>query len=188
MRAAETHVMIDLETLGTKPGSIILSFAAVPFYIDQPWDSFYERIDYVSCEKAGFTKDRATLEWWSKQATDIREEAFSGTTPIETALNNFISYLSHLPGDVCIWGNGSDFDNVLLSTAYNQLGLVTPWKYYNNRCYRTLKNIFPFIPTPPPNAEKHSAIADAKWQAKHATSIFNYIRNIHNASSLRVLP
>jgi exodeoxyribonuclease VIII len=187
MKVSETHVMVDLETLGTKPGSIILSFAAVPFYIDQPWDSFYERIDYGSSEKAGFTKDRSTLEWWSKQASDIREEAFSGTTPIEAALHSFTDYLSALPGDVCIWGNGSDFDNALLSYAYIQLGIPIPWKYYNNRCYRTLKNIFQFIPAPPENPEKHSALADARWQAKHATSIFNYIRNIQHASSLRVL-
>ena len=30
------HIMIDIETLGTKPGSIILSIAAVKFDIDPP--------------------------------------------------------------------------------------------------------------------------------------------------------
>lgn len=66
------HIMIDLETMGTRPGSAILSIGACSF--DPNWlggsDSdhepgearrtFYQNITLASCLDAGLTIDAAT--------------------------------------------------------------------------------------------------------------------------------
>lgn len=61
------HVMVDLETLGTKPGSVILSIGAVTFDLDgsgRDGRTFYQRVNIQSCLDAGMTVDGDTVEWW----------------------------------------------------------------------------------------------------------------------------
>lgn len=169
------NLMIDLETLGTRPGSVILSIAAVPVDSPAPVEYFYRRIDKVSCIDAGLQVDAATVEWWSKQADDVREEAFSGRERLCSVLTDFSAYCASLPSEPIIWGNGADFDNPLLAEAYKHCGLKQPWKYHNSRCYRTLKSLYPNIPFLKPQ-RAHSALEDAKAQAVHLQMIFNYIR------------
>ena len=36
--------------------------------------------------------------------------------------------------DICVWGNGSDFDNKILSSLYADAGISSFWKYSGNRC------------------------------------------------------
>ena len=66
---------------------------------------------------------------------------------------------------VCgMWGNGAAFDNVLLSNAYRKLEMNQPWKFWNDRCYRTVKNIYKdveFIRS----GTHHNAVDDTESQA-----------------------
>ena len=45
--------MLDLETLGNKPGSVIVAIGAVKFGGGEIIDSFYERVDAESCVNLG---------------------------------------------------------------------------------------------------------------------------------------
>jgi exodeoxyribonuclease VIII len=36
-----------------------------------------------------------------------------------------------------LWGNGSDFDNVILGDAYEAAAMRRPWSYNKSRCFRT---------------------------------------------------
>ena len=40
----KTQIMLDLETLGTKPDSVIVSIGAVKFSPTEIYDSFYEHV------------------------------------------------------------------------------------------------------------------------------------------------
>lgn len=169
------NVMVDLETVGTSSYSGILAIGAIPFNCPQPLETFYEKASFQSLELAGFNIDKATLDWWSKQPQAARVEAFSGTKDIELVLHDFASYLSALKEttgcEIVLWGNGSDFDNALLTDAYDKFGIKLPWKYTNNRCFRTLKNLFSHIKHEFVGM-KHNALEDARNQAIHATKIF----------------
>lgn len=60
------HCMLDLETFGTKPGSVIRSIGAVMFDLDgRTGPEFYRNIDEESCVKAGLTYDPSTVSWWA---------------------------------------------------------------------------------------------------------------------------
>src|SRR5574343_1015953 len=67
-------VMVDLETLGTRPGSAILSIAAVEFDLSDYSlaREFYIEIDRHDSERAGFLIQEDTLAWWAKQSPEAQ--------------------------------------------------------------------------------------------------------------------
>ncbi len=170
-----TDVMLDLETCGTSAGCVILSIGACTFDLQH---EFYERISVLDSDSFGFTEDPGTMAWWDKQNPDMRDEAFSGTVGVVEALDRFSSWFRSLPAkEVFIWGNGADFDQPILKAYYEGMRTKLPWKPFNGRCYRTLKNLYPFIKGPSANASHHHALEDAKWQAVHAREILG--RHFH---------
>lgn len=171
------NIMLDMETLGTRPGSVILTLALVPFYVPAGESSLplYIKIDPESCKAYGLTTDAHTIKWWERQDPAVKQEAFSGKIDLPYALATVTEYLQQQGDSIYLWGNGSDFDNVLLQAAYEKCGMTVPWSHYNNRCYRTLKNIAKSVPSVPIAVGKHNALVDAKHQAAHAESIFEFL-------------
>jgi exodeoxyribonuclease VIII len=78
---------------------------------------------------------------------------------------------------VRVWGNGSDFDNAILACAYKAVEQPVPWQFWNNRCYRTIKNLFPSIKMIRGGVH-HNALDDAKSQARHAQLILERMKSI----------
>lgn len=171
------NVMVDLETTGVSPSAGILSIGAHTFHCNKSSIAFYSKVSVESNREEGREFDSATLAWWDKQSKEARDEAFSGTTPISLALSYFNSWLETLgsPSEIFVWGNGADLDNVIMIDAYKKLDIKPSWGTWNNRCYRTLKNLFPDISAGPFDGIKHSALADAIFQARHAERILTYI-------------
>ncbi len=173
-----SHIMLDLETLGTTPGSIILAIGACYFSpVDGLGREFYRVISRESCEKAGLVSEPATVDWWSKQSPEARRVLELTESPqayvLDHALRDFTSFVGKegSPDDTRIWGNGADFDNALIMYAYKTVGLPVPWKFWNNRCYRTMKSFAPNVPAPPRRGTHHNGLDDAKTQAEHAVKI-----------------
>jgi hypothetical protein len=180
------NVMLDLETLGTQPGSVVLSIGAVAFNEDDFAGgisaSFYTVISVEDSLRLGLTIDASTLRWWANQSRTTYLEALGGSTglaapvPVGAALLALNSWLEFNTGgeNVRMWGNGADFDLTLLLACYRKTGLAAPWKFYNHRCYRTLKNLYPSIPLE--RANNHNALDDARNQAEHAVAILRAMR------------
>lgn len=132
------NIIIDLETLGTKPGSAILSIGAYELETER---SFYKAIDLKSCFQSRLSVDADTIEWWMKQSDEARA-VFND--PNKVKLNVALLELSKWVNKVyapTIWGDGANFDCTLLEVAYRACALECPWHYTKVRCYRTLKNL-----------------------------------------------
>lgn len=170
-------VMIDVETLDTRPSTVILSIGAILFDIEQPavfGDSIHLHIDIDSCLNAGCTVSGSTLLWWLSQNDDARNALVQAQRiPLNTALLRLAAFI---PEDARVWGNGSAFDNVIVASAYNRMGIPLPWKYWNDMCYRTIKALNPQVPKPAFEGVKHDALADAKNQARHLQLIYDQVR------------
>lgn len=138
----QKHVMIDIETLGTRPGDVILSIGAVKFSLqDEITEKFHVTIDVESSKALGMRAQKSTLEWWSKQSEEARAAAFKGELKLENALTKLTMWMP--PTDFAVvWGNGANFDNNLLAAAYRIAKLDVPWHYWNDRCYRTISAMF----------------------------------------------
>jgi hypothetical protein len=178
------NIMIDLETLGTKPGSVVLSIGAVVFAEDcvHLGTPFYDVIRVESSLKAGLTIDASTLLWWSKQDRTVYQEALGtlSASPLADVLQRFNSWLEFntTPSSVKVWGNGADFDLTLLLACYRAVDLQAPWQFWNHRCYRTLKALGT-VTHPDVRAEKtnnHNALDDARNQAEHAVALLRAMR------------
>ena len=158
------HVMVDIETLGTRPGDIILSIGAVKFSQEKGLgEEFYVTIDPESCKAAGLRAQKSTLEWWGKQSEEARKAAFKGEFSLEVALTKLTMWMP--PFDTAlVWGNGANFDNALVAAAYRAVKHDVPWNYWNDRCYRTISSMFMKHKVERVGTG-HVALDDAKTQA-----------------------
>lgn len=168
------NIMVDLETLGTVPGCVILSIGAVEFsQAGLSGLQHYDEISTSSCTDAFLSISQSTKDWWSQReeaARSLLNRCASGGTDIRSALEGFASFVKTFGDDVCVWGNGADFDNAILAVAYDILGIPMPWKFWNNRCYRSLKALHPDIKLERVGTY-HNALDDARSQAEHAVRL-----------------
>lgn len=145
------HVMLDLETLGTRPGSVILSIGAAAFDPNGAGvsDTFHVAIDQTTAQQSGLRIEADTVLWWMDPARAGAREALLKLPrlSLRIALLEFDKWLGRLapPDARTIWGNGANFDNVLLRAAYEACWLTTPWTYRDDRCFRTLKKLAPHV-------------------------------------------
>lgn len=176
------NIMIDIETLGTSSNAAIISLGACVFdpikgIVEE---TFYEVIDPDSSLNAGGIMDLSTVKWWLEQSLEAQMIFRTAGNSIYVVLEAFTNWLnkirlSTMTNNLSIWGNGSDFDNVILANAYRRLGMPVPWSHKENRCYRTMYNLFPEIPFQREGIA-HNAIHDAFTQAKHLIKIFQLIK------------
>lgn len=170
-----TDVMIDLETMGQSPDAAIVAIGAVEFNREtcELGQEFYTTVELESSVRAGGVIDPSTVMWWLSQSADARAALTSGVgVQLPVALASFSGWLRMRDdlSKVRIWGNGADFDNVILANAYRRLALPAPWKFWNSRCYRTWKSENRHVPMERSGVH-HNALDDAISQAKHMLQV-----------------
>ena len=167
------HIMVDLETMGLKPNAAIISIGAVHFDSQNLHSEFYSNVSLKSCLDLGLTTDQSTVDWWHKQSVEARSAWQRDDAPgLMEALTQFTVWLRSIGNqkEICPWGNGADFDLVLLGSAHRALDVDPPWEFYNHHCFRTMKNMFQ-VANMPRQGTYHHALDDAKHQARHLQRI-----------------
>lgn len=170
------HVMVDLETLGTRAGCKIISIGAVIFSAAtgvSETQRFNSRINRYT-QPPTLWEDPETVAWWGRQSKEARDRVFSNPVPVPHMADVLYEFTEWLGRDAIVWGNGADFDNPILSAAYAALGKRQPWGNWNGRCYRTLKDLRPAIKLVRQGVH-HDALDDAISQAEHAVRILRAI-------------
>lgn len=138
------HVMLDLETFGTRPGSVIRSVGAVEFDLSgKTGETFYANIQHLSCVDAGLVTDPATVKWWSEQGKAAQDAFLSNQRPLTEVAMAFTTWFRKAGGE-CVWGQGANFDPPLWEAAVLAVGSPAPWKFWNVRDTRTVYDIFEF--------------------------------------------
>ena len=166
--------MVDLETLGNRPGCVILSIGAVAFGPDGLGDEFYIVLETEAQRSLGLHTEPGTEAWWAGQSAEARRVFTDPQVAFAEGLSEFKKYCRRVAPykTLRMWGNGSDFDNAILAVAHAKLEFSLPWQFWNSRCYRTLKNLGESVAYTPPEVA-HDALSDAKAQAAHAVAILN---------------
>lgn len=169
------NIVLDLETLSTEPNAAILQIGCcVPMFdrVHLPMNISPEMevtIAYEDAMKAdAFHKSKETMEWWETQNPEVRKIVFSGQDSYVTALDQIEFWMKSVKckgADIAVWGNGAEFDNVILSHCFSAMGYTQPWSFRNNRCFRTIKNLFPISQSINQSGLKHTALADARYEA-----------------------
>lgn len=165
------NCMIDIETLSTAPNAVVLSVGLVFF----TKNGILEKIYFVPEREPQIAKGRhvdlETLSWWMRQDNAARQ-VFGHSQEKFAALHNRIdAALKTMKTpwrDVLVWGNGANFDEVILGTFWEDMsGQKRPWHYSNVRCYRTFNAMTGCskLMTDDDAATHHNALDDAIWQA-----------------------
>lgn len=150
------HCMLDLETLGSTPGCVVLSIGAVIFdptagtvcslahananpIFPQNLRPLSVVVNLKSAVSAGLKIDPETLEWWMRQDRGARLATLGkpGESHILVhALTRFADWYRN-SGAQRIWCHGATFDVPVLGAAYAALGMDVPWEYRTVRDTRT---------------------------------------------------
>lgn len=175
-------IMLDIETLDTAQSAVVLSIGAVVFdpHSKELGEKFYVEFttDLDTQQRVGRTVSAATVTWWMQQGAAAKQ-IFADPSPegvrrVSTAqgLTEFASFVSRNGGkEAKLWGNGSDFDNVIVGSLFDSFGLAKPWSYSRNRCYRTMKRMFGEDVKVSRHGVHHNGLDDAITQAVHLQEI-----------------
>ena len=159
--------MIDLETLGTKPNSAILSIGAVYFDKDGLGDEFYVNVDLQDSIANGFDIDASTVYWWLSQSSEAGKVLNKDKHSVEYCLNELCLFI--INSGVKVWANSPSFDLVMLKNHFDKFGFETPWNFWDELDFRTFCATHEVERVKPTTA--HNALEDAKAQAQ---TIINY--------------
>ncbi|STM09154.1 3'-5' exonuclease, partial [Escherichia coli] len=172
------HLMIDLETMGKNPDAPINSLAG-KFFDPATGEMGPEFSKTIDLETAGGVIDRDTIKWWLKQSREAQSAILTDEIPLDDALLQLREFIDENSGEffVQVWGNGANFDNVILRRSYERQEIPCPWRYTNDRDVRTIvalglvmdfdaRSVITF------EGERHNALHDARYQAKYVSAIW----------------
>lgn len=163
------HIMFDLETLGLRPRSPVITIGAVYFtsQLVYPGGKCLS-LDLTEQMRHGCLPDPGTISWWLAQDQAAHESligAMADPLGLRVALSILSGWIKQFD-DVQVWGNGSNFDIAKIDGLYDLIGEDVPWHYRSPRCFRTEMArhgveddwVMPTV--------KHDAVADAQAQAE----------------------
>lgn len=177
------EVMIDIETMGTRPNAPMVAIGAVAFNLHSMTmgERYYANIDLNSSVEGGAVLDPDTVMWWLSQSDEARAKLTSGT---RVHVLDFLKGFSTWLDDSCVsqrdrkvWACGTDFDNTILAEHYRRASLPVPWRYYNSRDQRTVRDLWPAIKeTVRRKGTHHNALDDAIFQVEVLFTIRKTLR------------
>lgn len=127
--------VIDIETLGTKPGATILEIAA--------WCGSEGLTLLIDPDSHPGKFELDTLLWWATVPDKpAKERAFSVSPTrmgLKDAINRLNEFIEKVKPDY-FWGCSPDFDYKHLEYWYRYFQIEIPWKYYQFRDVRTIRD------------------------------------------------
>ena len=155
--------MLDIETMGVKPDTLVLSIAAVAFdeFNDISTYSDLQHLDLLldTEEQAHRSIDKETEWWWNQRDEAVREKIFGdvGRVSIDDALDQLIKFCWQKSR---IWCQGPTLDITVLTHLFSERGKGVPWGYGVVRDSRTLLDLVE-VEQPPAT---HDSIEDCVRQ------------------------
>jgi len=167
---ARNCVMLDIETLGTEPGCMIRSIGAARIKDWRITETKEWTVDLDDCAKLGLRIEPGTVRWWMRQNQEAREKM---ALPGGSSLRGVLLAVTAWVGDFdTIWSQGASFDFPILKHCYSVVGVALPWKFWQERCFRTLKQLVPPSPTiTRGDSDSHKAERDAFFQSLQLLNI-----------------
>ena len=184
------HVMLDLETLGTRPDAAIIQIGAVLF---EPVSggkllNMHAFNRYVLVQDGTGSIDHSTLCFWLAE----KSAGAMGAALADHAdhLGTVLSELEDWPMKVMdipwssiegVWADPADFDFPILKSAFAVFGKGVPWDRRVTRCARTLYHTVCGGVKPEIDwigFTHHNAMDDAVGQAMQVQKAMGMVREV----------
>lgn len=169
---------LDLETLGTGPGDVILSIGMALFNSNTGdiGPTFFCSFDEQEWLDAGYTARDSTREWWKHPDRDAaRAFLLTERRDMKQGLTEAVDFLRGFGLTGGLWSRGYMDETMLKLAVHKELGIEDPWYYRAPSDARTLLSVIErfdrdgsvfywndveFVGTP------HHALDDATHEAK----------------------
>ncbi len=179
-------IMLDLETVGTEPGCVIVSMAARSFVPGRGTDaagaSFETTLEIEAQTKRGLVLEGGSFEWWLVQSREAFEDSFSLQKHPVHAFMEFNEFWN-TEGGLVLWAQGQDFDGPILRKAMQHCDIKPAWMFYQQRDTRTFYDVarmrggfnYRSVPRLSTTGVAHSAMADVNHQIHCMAEAWPYI-------------
>lgn len=173
------NYVIDFETLGLTPDSVVLSVGIV--CLEDPEDSMYAEASPINQNDRRI--DESTFLWWQEQKKAGIHYP-STTNTLFDLTNTAAAYFDGISLDyeIQLWSQGTDFDIPIIYNLYRQWKFTPQWKYINVADIRTLRKMFPEIKGDDSaygQYHKHHALGDALYEAELLRRLLTRIELLH---------
>lgn len=194
-----SNLIIDLETLGTREGAVVISLGATLFdfengkndfdsYIENGFHVKFDVKDQVRNYKRGI--EDGTLAWWKEQSAEARKilvPSDEDASMLE-GLEMFNAWLRASKYDFknsYVWSRGTYFDFPKVESMYDQLNLKCGFNTWKIRDVRTFIDVLVGVDNgkyepqngTPRNFVPHDALHDAAMDAFRMVEIFRLNSN-----------
>lgn len=168
------HVMVDIETLSTKPDAKILQIAAKVF---DPHGRCHLRGAEFECnidtDLSGGSTAPETLAFWLEQPDEVYDAVFLGGERESVVLARFASWIRPFcEGPHRIWARGTDFDLPILRSAFERVNIEIPWHFGGARDVRTACDFLPGNAPGRDYSKAHIAMEDVKHQIRCVWEVY----------------
>lgn len=155
---------VDIETLGTKNNSVVLSIAVIFFdrtaILKNPelsvtsdklqhrsnidyLDSFHTPVSMLDCLAAGCVIDKGTAEWWKKQKDRVLlVDSMACVEPLQVTMTRLKAFLSTHAYE-SIWAKSPSFDISILNSLADSCGIDLAIDFRKERDVRTEMQDYP---------------------------------------------
>lgn len=179
-------LMIDFETLGTGPNTIVISVGAQFFDLNtgEYGPTFYMAFDIEDQMKKGRVFTPSTLKWWMSQSNGAKKVFHEQAKPTKQILETFAAWCKSNCGKKYLkpWGNGATFDISIMESLFSDFELECPWLYYNVMDMRTFRRfIANDAKVPKEEGVNHHALDDAKNQIKFCMEHYSFFKQMIEA-------
>lgn len=140
--------IFDVETLGKRSNSVILSMAAIYFDPDKKPspqqlrdEAFFAKFDVRDQHKRlGREMGKSTMEWWNKQCDNVKKASFiphESDCIFEDGYESMRKWADSKNDKKCyVWARGN-LDQLVLDDIEEQCGLTPIWPFNRWRDVRT---------------------------------------------------
>lgn len=177
-------LMIDIETMGTDTDAAIISIGAVRFDLETgDVGAFaHEPVNLHTSVDVGMKIDPGTVLWWLRQSREAQDSWNVDSPKSLVSGLSVLSTLAKMEGGVYqVWANAPTFDCAILRTAFTKTGITVPWKYYSERCVRTLIGLASEVGFDKQSVKRqgtaHSALDDCYHQIELCCRAWRHIKH-----------
>lgn len=157
-------LMVDIETLGTRPHAPILSVAFVMFDDEKNGGHMNRRLRWEGQIRGGRKIEPDTLTFWMNQPSEISKRWREGSPPLrdEHVLSQFWHFVSQVDR---VWAFSPSFDLVMLTEYSHELNIPVPRNSYRKqRDVRTISDFLTQDEWPAAREGAHDPLVDCEFQ------------------------
>jgi len=185
----ELGLMLDLETGGTGPNSVVTQCAIIAFDLTDPENRLRTIDEYLPIQpqiELGRRIDADTMFWWMDQEdaakNRLRMSGGNDMVELEALTRGIVRKFNQITQDNSIpyelWCRGPHFDVTILSTLLVDCGQEIPWRYDTPRDLRTLMALAGLSTSEVSKSglTPHVAVDDCKFQIRCYTEAMKRLR------------